>query len=110
MNHYEIWVNLRDSSQDLAFVDVLTEFMDHLREEGRIAGWSLKRRKLGFGPTELGEFNISILADNLQQLDDAFGAVVPRSGAVERLHARVWGMVTDFRSGLYRDFPDPERT
>ena len=106
MNHYEIWVNLQDSSKDMLFVEVLAEFMDRLQGDGLLERWSLKRRKLGFGPPELGEFNISILARDLQQLDDAFGSITPRTGEMERLHARVWGMVKDFRSALYRDFPD----
>ena len=32
-----------------------------------------------------------------------------RDGEVEKLHARVYSLVTDFRAALYRDFPDPER-
>ena len=32
-----------------------------------------------------------------------------RHPPVERLHAPVYSMVTDFKAALYRGFPDPER-
>lgn len=110
MDHYEIWCNLKDSHRDLEFAANLRGYLGQLREQGKIADFRLTRRKLGFGPAELGEFNISIAVTNLTQLDEAFGIVAARSGEVERLHAKVYGMVTDFRSALYRDFPDPQRT
>ena len=54
--------------------------------------------------------NIKKVAERkLAQLDAAFGHVATRDGEVERLHAPVYAMVTDFKSALYRDFPDPER-
>ena len=67
------------------------------------------RRKLGFGPPELGEFHVTIDVTNLTQLDSAYDVLVARSGPVEAFHQSVYAMVTDFRSGLSRDFPDPER-
>lgn len=109
MNHYEIWFNLQDSSQDVAFAGALGAFLDRLRGDGVIASWRLKRRKLGFGPPELGEFNVTIACETLDDLDRAFSAITPRSGDMEMRHARVWGMVKDFRSGLWRDFPDENR-
>lgn len=69
----------------------------------------MQRRKLGFGPPELGEFHVTIEVADLAQLEAAFDEVVPRTGATEGLHAKVWSQVTNFRSGLWRDFPDPER-
>ena len=110
MNHYEIWCNLKDSHKDLEFARAIDGYLGHLQKEGRIAAYRLARRKLGFGPPELGEFHVSIAVESLAQLDQAFDVVAPRSGEVEQLHARVYSMVTDFRSALYRDFPDPQRT
>lgn len=109
MDHYEIWVNLKDSRRDLEFAAAVRDYMEHLKADGRIAGWSLRRRKLGFGPAELGEFHISIATEDLAQLDRAFSLAATRSGEVEKRHAAVYAMVTDFRSALYRDFPDPVR-
>lgn len=109
MNHYEIWFNLKNSHKDLEFVTNLRGFLDHLKSQGRIAGFRLTRRKFGFGPPELGEFHVSIQAETLAQLDSAFDGVAPREGVTETLHTRVYAMVTDFKSALYRDFPDPVR-
>lgn len=109
MNYYEIWVNLKDSRQDLAFCDAVNAYMGHLKSHGKLASWRLTRRKFGFGPDGLGEFHISIAFQDLAQLDAAFGVVATRAGEVERLHHPVYSMVTDFKSALYRDFPDPER-
>lgn len=110
MNHYIIWCNLRDSHRDLAFVDAVRAYLDPLRRDGKIEQYSLTRRKLGFGPAELGEFCITISTRDLAQLDAAFDVVAGRAGETERLHAAVYSMVTDFRSALYRDFPDPQRS
>ena len=109
MNYYEIWFNLRDTHKDLEFARAVDAYLGLLKREGRIADFRLARRKLGFGPPELGEFQITICAENLAQLDSAFDAVARRSGELEKLHAAVYSMVTDFRAGLYRDFPDRQR-
>jgi len=110
VDHYEIWCNLRDSHKDLEFARSLHGYLGYLKKEGRIADYRLARRKLGFGPAELGEFHITISVTDLAQLDRAFDVVASRHGEVEALHARVYSAVTDFRSALYRDFPDPQRT
>ncbi len=46
---------------------------------------------------------------DLVQLEQAFGAVAERSGKREELHRTVYSRVRNFRSALYRDFPDPQR-
>ncbi len=109
MNHYEIWCNLKDGRRDLDFAHALNDYLGHLQRDGRIESWRLTRRKLGFGPSELGEFHISIQTRDLTQLDHAFEIVATRAGEIERLHAPVYSMITNFRSALYRDFPDPQR-
>ncbi|MBK8269227.1 MAG: hypothetical protein IPK83_13325 [Planctomycetes bacterium] len=109
MNYYEIWFNLADSHKDLEFAENLQAYLGWLQSNGKIASWRLSRRKFGFGPPELGEFHVTISCETLTQLDEAFAVVAPRSGELEKLHARVYSMVTDFRAGLYRDFPDEQR-
>lgn len=109
MNYYEIWVNLKDSREDLKFVEAVDAYMGHLKAQGKVESWRLTRRKFGFGPSHLGEFHISIAFKDLTQMDAAFGVVATRAGEVERLHHPVYSMVTDFQSALYRDFPDPQR-
>ena len=109
MNHYHIWCNLKDTHKDLEFAENLRGYLGQLQELGKIAGYQLARRKLGFGPQELGEFHVTIAAENLTQLDAAFDVVAARAGSLEAAHAKVYSMVTDFKSALYRDFPDPQR-
>lgn len=109
MNYYEIWVNLKDSRRDVEFCRAVEAYLGHLRQAGHVESWRLTRRKFGFGPADLGEFHISIAFRDLAQMDRAFGEVATRSGEVERLHLPVYSMVTDFKSALYRDFPDPQR-
>ena len=109
MNYYEIWVNLKDSRQDVEFCRAVDAYMGHLKAQGKIESWRITRRKFGFGPSMLGEFHISLAFRDLTQLEQAFGIVATRTGDVERLHNPVYTMVTDFQSALYRDFPDPER-
>lgn len=109
MQYYEMWCNLKDSRKDLEFSRNVGAYLGFLKEQGKIEGWRLTRRKLGFGPPELGEFNINVWTNDLAQLDAAFSVVATREGEVERLHAPVYSMVTDFKAALYRDFPDPVR-
>lgn len=109
MNTYHIWSDLKDGIDDQAFCQDLAAFLDHLVEEGRIHAWRLQRRKLGFGPEALGEFHITMEVEDLAQLDTAFELIAPRTGATEKKHAKVWSKVTNFKAGLWRDYPDPAR-
>lgn len=109
MNLYQVWCDLKDTSRDLQFADAVAKLMAALEADGSIESWRLVRRKLGFGPRELGEFRIEMQVADLAALDRAFGAIAPRTGETEVLHARVFSMVTNFRSALERDFPDPVR-
>lgn len=104
-----MWCNLKDGRKDLEFAGAVKAYLDFLKGQGKIERWSLERRKFGFGPAGLGEFHIVVSTSDLAQLDAAFSTVATRTGEVERLHAPVYSMVTDFVSALYRDFPDPER-
>ena len=109
MNYYTMWCDLKDSSRDLEFAEHVSAYLQMLVDKERIAGFKIARRKLGFGPAELGEFQVTVLVENLAQLDTAFDLVATRAGLTEHLHAAVYSMVTNFRAGLYRDFPDPVR-
>jgi hypothetical protein len=109
VNYYEIWCNLKDTHADLEFASAMRAYLGYLQREGRIRGFRLTRRKLGFGPPELGEFHVTIETDDLVQLESAFELVAARDGETERLHAGVYSRITDFKAALYRDFPDPQR-
>ncbi len=109
MDYYYIWCNLNGRATDLEFASALGAYMGALKRQGAIEGYRLARRKLGFGPPELGEFNIIIETKNLEQLDRAFNLAARREGEIEALHSKVYSAVGDFRAGLFRDFPDPVR-
>jgi hypothetical protein len=109
MQYYEMWFNLKDSRRDVEFAANVQAYLGHLAAEKRIEGWRLTRRKFGFGPPGLGEFHVTVWTRDMAQLDTAFDLVATRAGEVEKLHAPVYSMVTDFTSALYRDFPDPVR-
>ena len=109
MDYYQIWCNIRDSSKDLVFVENVQKYLGFLQKQGKINGFSISRRKLGFGPNDLGEFNICIKTDDLGQLETAFQQVATRRGEMETLHNAVYIAVKDVKFALYRDFPDPVR-
>jgi hypothetical protein len=109
MNLYHIWANLRPGVKDLDFVEAVQAYLGYIRQRGHIQSYRITRRKFGFSPPGLGDFHIIIECTNLQQLDDAFLLVATRDGEIEKLHARVYGSVSDFASALYRDFPDDVR-
>lgn len=109
MDHYQIWVNLKDTSKDLEFCQHVARYLGRLRSQGLIGAFAIWRRKLGFGPPSLGEFHITISVRDLAQLDRAFGHVATRAGLIEQFHQAVYSQVTDFVAALERDFPDPVR-
>ena len=109
MNTYHMWFNLKDSRKDVEFADAVAAYLGHLKSQGTCDSWRLTRRKFGFGPEGIGEFHCEVHFVDLTQFDAAFGLVATRAGEVERLHHPVYSAVTDFKSALYRDFPDPER-
>jgi len=109
MDTYHIWCNLREGVRDIEFCAHVERYLGGLRERGLIGGHRITRRKLGFGPPELGEFHITIEVRDLAQLDAAFRQVARREGEVESQHAAVYRGAKDVRFALYRDFPGSER-
>lgn len=109
MNYYDIWVNLKPGTNDMEFVRAVRAYLDLLVAEGDMVGYRIRRRKLGFGPDGLGEFNVSLEFETLAQIDEAFFDVAKRAGKMEELHYAVYSKVVDFKAALYRDFPDAVR-
>jgi hypothetical protein len=109
MDSYEIWVDLAPGAHDLEFVAAVRAYLDHFKQNGKIEGYRIRRRKFGFGPSQLGEFVLTLDFANLTQLDTAFTEAATRDDVIESLHREVYSRVTNFKSGLYRDFPDAVR-
>lgn len=109
MDLYHTWFNLKPGTKDMEFARAFGAYMEHLKETGSIESWRLTRRKLGFGPRELGEFHVVMETRDLAQLDRAFQHVASRRDPVESVHFGVNAHVCDLTIALYRDFPDPVR-
>jgi Family of unknown function (DUF6614) len=109
MDLYHTWFDLKPGVMDLDFARAMARYMGHLKENGLIEGWRLTRRKLGFGPRDLGEFHIVMETKNLAQLEGAFNHVASRREPVESVHFDVNSKVQNLTIALYRDFPDAVR-
>jgi hypothetical protein len=109
MDVYQISCDLKPGVRDHQFVAALDGYLGNLKTGGKIEGWRLLRRKLGFGMPALGEFQILIETRNLAQLDAAFAAAARRDEPVESAHYGVNSLVQNFQAALYRDFPDAHR-
>jgi hypothetical protein len=109
MDIYHIWCDLKPGVRDVTFSEQVTIYMEHLKNEGLIENWRLTRRKLGLGPSGIGEFHLMIGLKGLQQLDAPFEHVAGRREPVEGFHFGVNSIVTNAVFALYRDFPDPMR-
>ncbi|MEQ1821673.1 MAG: DUF6614 family protein [Fimbriimonadaceae bacterium] len=109
MNLYEIWVDRGEGVGDLELTHALQTFLEYLKSKGLAHSYRISRRKFGFGPELLGEFHITIEFETLDQLDQAFMRTASRDSDVEPHHAAVFSRVTNFRAGLWRDFPDDVR-
>ncbi|MGB9368478.1 MAG: DUF6614 family protein [Xanthobacteraceae bacterium] len=109
MDLYHIWCDLKPGVRDTAFSDAVSRYLDHLKAEKKIERWRLTRRKLGLGPSGIGEFHVIIETKNLAQLDAAFHVVASRRDPVESVHFGVNSLVHNATFALYRDFPDEQR-
>ncbi len=109
MDHYHTWFDLKPGTKDTEFARAIARYMGHLKERGLIEGWRLTRRKLGLGPSDLGDFHIVIETRDIAQLDAAFNHVASRREPVESVHFDVNSHATNLKFALYRDFPDAVR-
>jgi hypothetical protein len=109
VDHYHTWFDLKPGVKDVEFSCAMARYMGELKEKGAIEAWRLTRRKLGFGPKDLGEFHIVMETRDLAQLDAAFTHVATRAEPVESLHQAVNSRVQNLTIALYRDFPDAVR-
>ena len=109
MDLYHIWCDLKPGVRDTAFSEAVSRYLDHLKAAKKIESWRLTRRKLGLGPSGMGEFHIIIETKNMAQLDAAFDAVASRREPVEGVQFGVNSLVQNATFALYRDFPDRVR-
>ncbi len=109
MDCYEIWCDLIDGRQDMAFCEAVDNYLGYLKARDLIERFRVRRRKFGFSPTDMPEFNVSMEFRDLTQMDAAFGRVAVRDAEIEALHVEVYSRVKNAKFALFRDFPDPVR-
>jgi len=99
MDLYHTLFDLKPGTKDLEFARVFHTYMDRLKGTGSFESWRLARRKLGFGPRELGEFHVVMETRDLAQ----------RREPTETAHFNVNSQACNLTVALYRDFPDSFR-
>jgi hypothetical protein len=109
MDIYHVWCDLKSGVSDVTFSEKVATYMGHLKREGLIENWRTTRRKLGLGPSTIGEFHIMIETRDMAQLEQAFTRVSGRKEPIEGFHFGVNSLVENLTFALYRDFPDAHR-
>lgn len=109
MDLYHVWCDLKHGVRGSNFAESVRLCMEHLKEDGLIASWRLTRRKLGFGPRELGEWHLMIEVLDLHQMQDLFERMARREDPEESLHHAMNALVINTTFALTRDYPDPVR-
>jgi hypothetical protein len=93
----------------MEFYHAVKAYCGWFMDQGYMHNYRVTRRKFGFGPEALGEFHITMEFETLALMDEAFAQAAARSGELEKMHAEVYSRVVDYKSGLWRDFPDSVR-
>ena len=109
MDIYHVWCNLKPGVRDTEFVEGLEHYLDSLKAGQQRVSYRITRAKLGFKPSQLREFHITLDFLDLAQLQAAFECVAARADPIESLHHAVNSKVQDVFFALYRDFPDKTR-
>ena len=109
MDVYQGFFSLKPGTSDLEFAQAFNAYMAHLKSQGLIESHRLLRRKLGFGPDGLGDWQFLVEVKDLAQLEAAFQKVSARRDPIETKHFDVNSHIAGIKFALYRDFPDPQR-
>ncbi|MDD7972544.1 DUF6614 family protein [Roseinatronobacter alkalisoli] len=106
MNQYICMIDLKPNAHPLAFARAAEQWFNRLIAAGKIAGWSLQRRKLRLAGPGFGDFMLVVQVVDLSQLDLAFGHLAEGHHDVARDYEQMHGMVERVDVGLYRPYPD----
>lgn len=109
MTSYIVMVDLAPGVKDLDFTDSVDAYLGKLVAEGKMVEYFIQRRTFGFSPPDMREFLITMRFNDLTQMDSALNMVATRAEPIEGIHAAVYSKVVNFKSALYRDFPDAVR-
>ena len=109
MNLYHVMLDLKDDAKALSFAHALEQWLNYLKQAGKIGEWRLMRRKLNLASDHARDFLLEIEVERLSQLDEAFQHVSRHSDEVEALYYPVHQMIRSADYSLYRPFPDEDR-
>ena len=109
MNLYHCMIDLKSDARALAFAVALENWMTLLRDEGRLEGWRLLRRKLNLAGEGCADFLLEIEVRDLAQLDAAFRFLGSGNDEASRRYDQMHQHIARVEFGLYRPFPDQER-
>lgn len=110
MNLYTCSIDLKQEAKALAFASAVEDWMTFLQNSGTIKSWRLLRRKLNLASDKHRDFLLEIEVEDLSQLDKAFRLSGKQDETVSELHRAVNVLIANSDFGLYRPFPDPERS
>ena len=105
---YTIWANKEGDISDIAWVNGMRGFLQHLVDEGKMLSFRITRCKMGFRSiSDLPEWLIIMEFKNMAQMDEAFKRVAPLEGELEVKHKSFNQFVSgDIQHALWRDWPD----
>ena len=110
MNLYHCMIDLKQDAKALSFAKAMEDWMTHLQQAQVIGAWRLLRRKLNMASDRHCDFLLEIEVDDMAQLDKAFRLSGAHDDDVARLHRAVHDQIGQSHIGLYRPFPDAERS
>lgn len=110
MNLYTCAIDLKNDARALNFAKALDDWMGHLQAQGVIMRWRLLRRKLNIAAGPYRDFLLEIEVEDLSQLDRAFRVLGRHDDTVDTLYRAVNSQIATADFGLYRPFPDAERS
>jgi len=100
-------IDLKPNANDLAFARAVAAWFGLLQSAGKVAGWTLSRRKLRLAGTAFGDFLLVVEFDDMAQMDRAFAHLAAGEHQAAQAYALMHGMIDRAEVGLYRPFPDP---
>jgi len=108
MDLYTIWADKAGDISDLAWVQNMRSFFDHLVSEGKMHSYRITRCKMGFRSiADLPEWMIIMEFQDMAQLEAAFQRVAPLEGELEDKHRSFNQFVAgNIQHALFRDWPD----
>ena len=110
MNLYHCMIDLKQNAKALTFSIAVDAWMSHLKDSGKINHWRMMRRKLNLASEKHSGFLLEIEVNDLAQMDLAFRESGKQDEDVAHLHRAVHDLIGNSSIGLYRSYPDPERS